>query len=494
MHFEWNLKKIFNYHYQDKVVIVKFVAYFKEMKKKEFTDPSQIKIIRKANELVEARYRFDIWEMRVFAKMLMSIKSMDKDLHKYHIHINEIIKDFNLSDAGDNYLSIKDAASKLLSKVIEIEKDSGGASKWLRIPLLIAVEGFKNKEDGNYISVQFHPELKPFLMELKERYLQYDIRNLWGLTSVYSVRMYELLKQYERIGKRYFDLDNLRLILGINPDEYKLYGHFKNKVILKAQNDLKEVTDIHFTFKEKKDSRRVAGLTFQILKNETIQLSQIDTGKDTSTENENKEDTKVLKEVHEQVKEWGLSIIRVRKLFNQFGENQVLSGLQCTLDSLHEGKVKGSKGGFFTKAVEENWKSPKQAEQEVIRDKQQKQMKKKESMNNESGKLEEDLNILLNQRSIEVNQKIKILTKEDPDIATRAIEKITNDSILISLLEKQTGLKIKDLTLDDWRYNEDLRKTILQQIEMLYPSVFEPLSQKYDGTIKGIRRRIMLLK
>lgn len=464
------------------------------MRKKEPTDPSQFKIIRKANELVEARYRFDIWEMRVFAKMLMSIKTSDKDLHKYHIHISEIIKDFNLSDAGDNYLAIKDAANKLLTKIIEIEKQSSNGAKWVRIPLLIAVEGFKNKEEGNYISVQFHPELKPFLMELKERYLQYDIRNLWGLTSVYSVRMYELLKQYERIGKRHFDLDNLRLILGINPEEYKLYGHFKSKVILKAQNDLREVTDIHFTFKEKKDSRRVVGLTFQILKNETIQLSALENANETAHKTKQKEDSETLKSVYNQVKEWGVSLVRLRKLVADFGENQVLSGLECTLDTIEEGKVKGSKGGFFTKAVEENWKSNKQTGQATVVNKQQKDTQKKEALQTELEKLESDLATVLNQRSIEVNHQVKNLTQEDPLLATDAINKITNDTIMVILLEKQTGLKIKDLTIDDWRYNEDLKILVLQQIEKMYPSVFEPIQQKYDEIIKNLKRRTSRLR
>ena len=62
------------------------------MRKKQAEIPrSQVQIIRKANELVEARYRFDIWEMRVFAKMLMSIEHEDKDFSKYNIHINELL-------------------------------------------------------------------------------------------------------------------------------------------------------------------------------------------------------------------------------------------------------------------------------------------------------------------------------------------------------------------------------------------------------------------
>ena len=74
----------------------------------------------------------------------MSIRSEDKDLHRYNIHINEIIKDFNLHDKGDNYTAIKEAANKLLSKVIEIEKVTTEGVKWFRAPLLIGVEGFRS--------------------------------------------------------------------------------------------------------------------------------------------------------------------------------------------------------------------------------------------------------------------------------------------------------------------------------------------------------------
>ncbi len=465
------------------------------MRKKELiVDKSQIKIIRKANELVEARYRFDIWEMRVFAKMLMTIRTADKDLQKYQIHISEIIKDFNLLDAGDNYTSIKDAANKLLTKVIEIEKETPEGSKWVRIPLLIAVEGFKNKSEGNYISVQFHPELKPFLMELKERYLQYDIRNLWGLTSVYSVRMYELLKQYERIGKRYFDVENLRLILGINPSEYKLYGHFKNKIILKAQNDLKEVTDIHFAFKEKKESRRVVGLTFQILRNDTTVLSQTEILPDTTAPNEHIVEEASLDALYEQVKGWGITLSRLRQLFVLYGEKRLKNGLDCTLDSISEGKVKGNKVGFFTKAVEENWMSPKQVEKNSVEDKKQQRTDKVAEMTLEISRLEVELKNMLDMRTVDANEEIKKLTQDDPLVATEAIGKIVNNKILVNLLEKQTGLKISDLTIDDWRFNAHLRAAVLQQIELLHPSVFEAIKKRYDGPIKNMKRQIEGLK
>ena len=74
-----------------------------------------IKLIRKSNELVEARYKFDIWEMRVFAKTLTMIKPSDSDFKTYDLPVGELLKDFNLHDKGDNYQSVKDATEKLIS-------------------------------------------------------------------------------------------------------------------------------------------------------------------------------------------------------------------------------------------------------------------------------------------------------------------------------------------------------------------------------------------
>jgi hypothetical protein len=55
-----------------------------DIKKKSL---GQFKIIRKANELVEARYKFDIWETRVFAHLLTLIKRDDADLKRYDLHV-----------------------------------------------------------------------------------------------------------------------------------------------------------------------------------------------------------------------------------------------------------------------------------------------------------------------------------------------------------------------------------------------------------------------
>ena len=341
---------------------------------------TSVMLVRKANELVEARYKFDIWETRVFAKMLTMIKPDDKDFQLYHIHVGDLLKDFNLKDAGDNYYAVKQATKKMLSRVIEIQKETPEGLMWYAMPLIIGAKGFVEPKGDNFISVQFHQELKPYLLELKERYLQYDIRNLWGLSSVYSVRMYELLKQYEKIGKRFFALDDLKMKLAIQPMEYEKYNHFKDKVILKAQVDLANCTDITFNIEEHKQGRKVAGLMFFIHSNPNKRTKKelpatIPIPK--KEDNRLVTDSTVFTELYEQVKIWGVTEKTLKNLIAEKGIEQVKNGMAVTHENVTEKKVKTNIAGFFVKSVGEGWKSSNQVKLEQTDQLQIKKMEQK---------------------------------------------------------------------------------------------------------------------
>jgi len=86
------------------------------------------------------------------------------------------------------------------------------------------------------------------------------------LRSIYSIRIYELLKQYQSIGKRTITIESLRKMLGIEPDEYKTYNNLKRKVIMVAHKEVNEKTDICFDYKEIKLSRKVNEIEFIVQK------------------------------------------------------------------------------------------------------------------------------------------------------------------------------------------------------------------------------------
>jgi plasmid replication initiation protein len=229
-------------------------------------EPRTIKLIKKSNELVEGRYRFDIWESRVFTKMLSLIRMDDEDFKEYRIYLKDVVKDFGLSHKNA-YRLLKDGAKGLTKKEIRVIRDTPEGLKEFQTHIAVGVDSFV--KEGNYLDISFHPKMKPFLLQLQSQFLMYDIRNVLSIQSSFSVRIYELLKQYEGIGKRKFTIQELKEMLDVQ-DKYPLYANFKQRVILKAQEDLENSTDIRFTFEEIKVAKRIKELVFHIFKNKEI--------------------------------------------------------------------------------------------------------------------------------------------------------------------------------------------------------------------------------
>ena len=62
---------------------------------------SGIALIKKSNDLIEARYKFDVWETRFFLTVLSKIHKDDEEFETYRIYYKEIIKTFGLKATRD---------------------------------------------------------------------------------------------------------------------------------------------------------------------------------------------------------------------------------------------------------------------------------------------------------------------------------------------------------------------------------------------------------
>lgn len=75
----------------------------------------------------------------------------------------------------------------------------------------------------------------PLMFEFKNRYFTYELWNALRLKSPNQVRMYEILKQYEKIGTRTLTIKELRNLLGIAPNEYQRWERFRVRVLDSCQ-------------------------------------------------------------------------------------------------------------------------------------------------------------------------------------------------------------------------------------------------------------------
>jgi plasmid replication initiation protein len=73
------------------------------------------------------------------------------------------------------------------------------------------------------------------------------------------------LKQFEKLNSRIIEIDQLKQMIGVNLNEYQLYGDFKRRIIIKAKEEINLKTDIMFEFEEVKGYRnKVTAIRFFI--------------------------------------------------------------------------------------------------------------------------------------------------------------------------------------------------------------------------------------
>lgn len=219
-------------------------------------------LIVKYNTLIEASYRLTSGEQRIILTLVSVIKPEDEEFKKYRFKV----KDFcTMLEIKNNrlYKDIKDITKDLMRKVFTIKKEKST----LQISWLSSVEYI---EGEGIVELEFSPKLKPYLLQLKNRFTSYELKDILQLKSSYSFRIYELLKQYEKIGIRTFNVEELKDILGIDENTYPLYADFKRRVIIQSQKEINKKTDIHFEFGQIKTGRKVTELKFIIKTNPNI--------------------------------------------------------------------------------------------------------------------------------------------------------------------------------------------------------------------------------
>jgi len=223
------------------------------------TDLTNRNHTRQSHIIVNARYALSRSEIDIVLTLLTAIKKEDKDFKDYEFTIGELeTKTGRRWDAKQLKATIKSLMSKPLELPVEHDEE---------FEIVNWFSYFKYSRTG-IITCRFEKALKPFLIELSGVRILADFRHLLPMNSSYSKRMYLLLKQYDKIGVRTFNVEELQGILKV-PKSFKVYSEFKKKVLKRAEKDINKFTDIEVKFTEKKRGRKVVEITYIIKKNNT---------------------------------------------------------------------------------------------------------------------------------------------------------------------------------------------------------------------------------
>lgn len=215
-------------------------------------------IVTKSNKLITCNYDLNLQEQKIILTLASMVQPQDTEFKEYEFKIKDFMALLEIKDKS-KYTEIPKTTKELMKKVFEIKegKDTVQMS-WL--------SSARYKTGEGTVILKFDSNLKPYLLELKELYTSYRLENILSLKSKYSIRLYEILKSnaFKQNQAIEIKVEELKLMVGAKEKSYNVYQNFKNKVIIQAQKELSEKTDIDFNFDEIKTGRKVTSLKFYI--------------------------------------------------------------------------------------------------------------------------------------------------------------------------------------------------------------------------------------
>lgn len=213
-------------------------------------------IIKQDYQLVNAKYKLNTSEIKFILTVLAQIDTDDKRFSTYEIKVSELESKLQ---SEQNETRLKQFAKKLMSKPLEVPTKDG----WIVFNWFSKIQYIRGQ--AKFI-VRIDDDLRPYLLELKERFVKYNLGYILPLTSNYSIRLYQLLKEYEKLSRRTFAVSELQDILQV-PRSLLVYADFKRKVLQVAEKELIEYCDIFFEFEEIKVGKKVNEILFRIKPN-----------------------------------------------------------------------------------------------------------------------------------------------------------------------------------------------------------------------------------
>ncbi|GAB6170511.1 replication initiation protein [Clostridium carnis] len=222
-------------------------------------------LVTKSNKLIACNYDLSLQEQKIILTLASMVQPNDIEFKEYAFKIKEFMELLNIKDKS-KYVEVPKITKELMKKVLEIKEGNDLVQfSWL--------SSARYKTGEGIVILKFDSSLKPYMLELKELYTSYKLSNILTLKSKYSIRIYELLKSnlYRKVIE--FNIEDLKDMVGAKEKSYNVYQNFKNKVIIKAQKELKEKTDIQFEFEEIKTGRKVTSLKFYIRSNKVKNLN-----------------------------------------------------------------------------------------------------------------------------------------------------------------------------------------------------------------------------
>ena len=221
-------------------------------------------LVVKDNALIDASYNLELTEQRLILLAILNARESGQVItadSKLEIQASDYAKHFNVSTDA-SYKALKEAVNNLFNRQFSYTaeyKKTGKAgivrSRWVSRIFYV--------DDLAVLEITFAPDVVPLITRLEQHFTSYQLEQVAQLTSKYAVRLYELIISWRERGNVPFtSLQELRLKLGVEDNEYPTMDNFKRRVLDHSIKQINKHTDIIAAYEQHKAGRTITGFSF----------------------------------------------------------------------------------------------------------------------------------------------------------------------------------------------------------------------------------------
>ena len=140
------------------------------------------KMVVKANDLIQkSRFDLSLQQQKIILFLISHIEPSDKEFKLYEFSVIDFCQVCGIDyTAGKNYKDIKKAIKEIADKSVWIktQDDEETLLRWVEKPYI-------NKNSGT-IKIRLDEDMKPYLLQLKKNFTQYELIYTLQFKSKYT--------------------------------------------------------------------------------------------------------------------------------------------------------------------------------------------------------------------------------------------------------------------------------------------------------------------
>ncbi|UOB69231.1 RepB family plasmid replication initiator protein (plasmid) [Lactococcus lactis] len=233
------------------------------------------------NSLITSIAKMDKTPLKMFelAVSCIDTENPPKD-NTVYLSKTDLFAFFKVSD-NDKHSRFKQAVENMQKQAFfQIKEEVGKGFKFRSIVPIPYVEWTDYHDD---VKIEFHREIMPYLINLKQNFTQHALSDIAELNSKYSIILYRWLSmnynQYEHYsvkgGRRVeqveayrnpsISMEELRIMTD-TVNEYKDFRNFEKRILKNSIEEINENTSFNVTYDKIKKGRSIDSIVFHITK------------------------------------------------------------------------------------------------------------------------------------------------------------------------------------------------------------------------------------